>query len=53
MFYYLLYNSSFNKNTNLKEKGITTLIYGSVVYIFIHAIISHYFKSKGILKYFW
>ena len=34
MFYYLLYNSSFNKNTNLKEKAITTLIYGSVVYIF-------------------
>ena len=53
MFFYLLYNSSYNKNTNLKEKAITTLIYGSVIYIFIHAIISHYFNNKGILKYFW
>lgn len=53
MFFYLLYNSSYNKNSNLKEKAITTLIYGSVIYIFIHAIISHYFNNKGILKYFW
>ena len=53
MFFYLLYNSSYNKNSNLKEKAITTLIYGSVIYIFIHAIISYYFNNKGILKYFW
>ena len=46
MFYYLLHNSSFIKKGELKERLISTLIYGSVIYIIIHALLS--FKQKRI-----
>ena len=52
MFYYLLYNSSFLKKKNNKERGLYTLIYGSIVYIIMHAILSFSFKSD-IVRYFW
>ena len=52
MFYYLLYNSSFLKKKNSKERGLYTLIYGSIVYIIMHAILSFSFKSD-IVRYFW
>lgn len=53
MFYYLLFNSSFIKSNNLKEKLISTIIYSSFVYIIIHALISFKVKLKPLLKYFW
>lgn len=52
MFYYLLYNSSFIKKKETKEKTLYTLIYGSIVYIILHAIMSLSFKTD-IIKYFW
>ena len=52
MFYYLLHNSSFNKKGELKDRLITTLIYGSVVYIIIHAILS-FSNKKNFISYFW
>ena len=52
MFYYLLYNSSFLKKKNNKERGLFTLIYGSIVYIIMHAILSFSIKSD-IVRYFW
>ena len=52
MFYYLLHNSSFNKKGELKDRLITTLIYGSVIYIIIHAIIN-FSNKKNFISYFW
>lgn len=52
MFYYLLHNSSFNKKGELKDRLITTLIYGSVIYIIIHAILS-FSNKKNFISYFW
>lgn len=53
MFYYLLFNSSFIKSKDIKEKLISTIIYGSFIYLIIHAIISFSFHKYNILKYFW
>lgn len=53
MFYYLLFNSSFIKSKDIKEKLISTIIYGSFIYLIIHAIISFSFQKYNILKYFW
>ena len=54
MFYYLIYNSTIIKKDALKNKNITTLIYGTIVYILIHALI---YINKSIkdtlLRYFW
>ena len=53
MFYSLLFNSSFIKSKDIKEKLISTIIYGSFIYLIIHAIISFSFQKYNILKYFW
>lgn len=52
MFYYLLHNSSFNRKGELKDRLISTLIYGSVMYIIIHAILS-FSNKKSLIAYFW
>ena len=52
MFYYLLHNSSFIKTGELKEKLISTLIYGSIIYIVIHALLS-FTNKKAFITYFW
>ena len=53
MFYYLLHNSSFNKKGDSKEKLISTLIYGSILYLILHGLICFFFKKTEILMYFW
>lgn len=53
MFYYLLHNSSFNKKGDSKDKLISTLIYGSVLYLILHGLICYFFKKTEILLYFW
>mgnify|MGYP005660012007 CR=1 FL=1 len=54
MFYYLIHNSTIIKKDTLKNKNVTTLIYGTIVYILIHALI---YVNKSIkdtlLRYFW
>ena len=52
MFYYLIYNSSYIKKKENKDKSLYTLIYGSIVYIILHALLSFTFKSD-VIKYFW
>ena len=52
MFYYLIYNSSYIKKKEHKDKSLYTLIYGSIVYIILHALLSFTFKSD-VIKYFW
>ena len=54
MFFYLIYNSSFIKKDSEKNKNVNTLIYGSIVYIVLHALI-HANKNlrETILRYFW
>lgn len=52
MFYYLLYNSSFIKKKDNKDKTLYTLIYGSIIYIVLHAILSFSFKMD-VVRYFW
>jgi len=53
MFYYLLHNSSFNKKGDSKDKLISTLIYGSILYLILHGLICFFFKKTEILLYFW
>lgn len=53
MFYYLLHNSSFNKKGDSKDKLISTLIYGSILYLILHGLICYFFKKTEILLYFW
>ena len=52
MLYYLLQNSSFIKKKNDKDKLLYTLIGGSLIYLILHAFISHSFK-QDIIKYLW
>ena len=52
MFYYLLDKSSFLEQLQGKNKQTTILIYGSIIYIIFHFILSN-FKKKNMLKYFW
>ncbi len=54
MFYYLIYNSTIIKKDNPKNKNVTTLIYGTIIYIVIHAFI-YINKSikENLLRYFW
>ena len=49
MFYYLLHNSSFNKKGDSKDKLISTLIYGSILYLILHGLICYFFKKTEIL----
>ena len=54
MFFYLIYNSSFIKKDNEKNKNVNTLIYGSIVYIVLHALIyANKNLRESILRYFW
>lgn len=56
MFFYLFYNSSILKNNSEQQKNISTLIYGSIIYIILHSIL--FFKNNSdfivnFQKYFW
>ena len=54
MFFYLIYNSSFIKKDSDKNKNVNTLIYGSIVYIILHALIfANHSLRDTILRYFW
>ena len=54
MFYYLIYNSTIIKKDNSKNKNVTTLIYGTIIYIVIHAFIYMNKTVKdNLLRYFW
>lgn len=54
MFFYLIYNSSFIKKDNEKNKNVNTLIYGSIVYVILHALIyANKSLRESILRYFW
>lgn len=56
MFFYLFYNSSIINTNTKQQKNISTLIYGSIIYIILHAIL--FFKNnndfiKNFQRYFW
>lgn len=56
MFFYLFYNSSIINTNSKQQKNISTLIYGSIIYIILHAIL--FFKNnnefiKNFQRYFW
>lgn len=52
MFFYLIYNSSIIKKDN--NKNVNTLIYGSIVYIVLHALLyANSSLRSSILRYFW
>ena len=56
MFYYLIYNSSFsNYQMDLNKKYITTILYGSILYILLHAYlsISSSMFIQQLKPYFW
>jgi hypothetical protein len=53
MFYYLLFNSTFIKKADSKDKFTTTIIYGSILYLILHGLICYFFKKTEILVYFW
>lgn len=56
MFFYLLHNSSFIKTQKSIHKHISTLIYGSLVYIIIHAFFTCKQDNRfvnNLNKYFW
>jgi len=52
MFYYLLDKSSFLKKQDTNKKNTSILIYGTIIYIVFHFILSN-LKNKNIIKYFW
>ena len=52
MFYYLLDKSTFLQKHEGKNKQTTILIYGTIVYIIFHFILSN-LNNKNVLKYFW
>lgn len=53
MFFYLIYNSSIIKKDN-NNKNVNTLIYGSIVYIVLHALLyANSSLRSSILRYFW
>ena len=52
MFYYLLDKSSFLDQQQGKNKQTSILIYGSIIYIIFHFILSN-LNNKNMLKYFW
>lgn len=56
MFFYLFYNSSLIGKQNDPQKNISTLIYGSIIYIVVHSLL--FFKHNNdfvtnLQKYFW
>jgi hypothetical protein len=52
MFYYLLDKSSFLKKQETNKKNTSILIYGTIIYIVFHFILSN-LKNKNLIKYFW
>ena len=50
MFYYLIHNSSLINNEN---KNVNILVYGSILYILTHGILSISDKLKKLTFYFW
>ena len=54
MFYFVIFNSSISKSVNINKRLITTLLYGTVLYIFTHAVLSSQEKDffKIIKQYF-
>ncbi len=52
MFYYLLDNSSFLQKYEGRNKQTSVLIYGTIIYIIFHFILSN-FKNKNLTSYFW
>jgi len=52
MFYYLLDKSSFFKKLDTNKKNTSILIYGTIIYIVFHFILSN-LKNKNLIKYFW
>jgi hypothetical protein len=55
MIYYLLSNSSIVNNSDTDKKYLTTILYGTVIYIVLHAILNFNFKVlfDNIRIYFW
>jgi hypothetical protein len=52
MFYYLLDKSTFLKKQETNKKNTSILIYGTIIYIVFHFILSN-LKNKNLIKYFW
>ena len=56
MFFYLLHNSTLIKKQNGIDKHISTMIYGSLIYILLHALLYASMDNKffvSLRKYFW
>ena len=55
MFFYLFYNSTLIKSNSEGQKNINTLIYGSIIYIILHAILFSRSEStvKNLRTYYW
>jgi hypothetical protein len=55
MFFYLFYNSTLIKSNSEGQKNINTLIYGSIIYIILHAVL--FSKSEATIRnlrtYYW
>lgn len=55
MFYYLIYNSTLSSYPDIHRKLITTILYGSILYIILHAYLSVSSSPfiQGLKPYFW
>jgi hypothetical protein len=55
MFYYLIYNSTLSNYPDIHRKLITTILYGSILYIILHAYLSVSSSPfiQGLKPYFW
>jgi hypothetical protein len=56
MFFYLLHNSTLIKKQNGIDKHISTMIYGCLIYILLHALLYASMDNKffvSLRKYFW
>jgi hypothetical protein len=55
MFYYLIYNSTLSEYQDINKKLVTTLLYGSILYIILHAYLSITTSLfiQGLKPYFW
>jgi len=55
MFYYVIYNSSITNYVENQKKYLTTLLYGSILYILTHAYLSSSNSNfiRAIKPYFW
>lgn len=55
MFYFLIFHTSISANKDIDRKSLTTFLYGSVMYIILHAILSSCEQQflQVIRRYFW